>query len=222
MSDTSRNYRVGNLNDCMCFVIPWTEDRKRLKNDKSVEARALCPGVAIERNMRLSINGSLYKSAHLTEQAEIIELMRMRVVAGSVTAQTRIVSGGEFWPSQRELSQQASIPIRQGGMLANRASAWPRVHFCRSAIAPRLSRPTTWKEFLPISMPTTAIAVLSFFRLSMLLVFGAPCQRNLQAGQEHGRTIPLAGMDCGIEEGTRRNGVKNMSPNGRGLARQTG
>jgi hypothetical protein len=28
----------------------------------------------------------------------------------------------------------------------------------------------------------------------VLLVFGAPCQRNLLAGQEHGRTIPLAGM----------------------------
>jgi hypothetical protein len=26
---------------------------------------------------------------------------------------------------------------------------------------------------------------------SVLLVFGAPCQRNLLAGQEHGRTIPL-------------------------------
>jgi hypothetical protein len=25
----------------------------------------------------------------------------------------------------------------------------------------------------------------------VLLVFGAPCQRNLLAGQEHGRTIPL-------------------------------
>jgi hypothetical protein len=46
----------------------------------------------------------------------------------------------------------------------------------------------TWKEFLPISMPATAIAVLSF---EDILVFGAPCQRNLLAGQEHGRTIPL-------------------------------
>jgi hypothetical protein len=27
--------------------------------------------------------------------------------------------------------------------------------------------------------------------VSVLLVFGAPCQRNLRAGQEHGRTIPL-------------------------------
>jgi hypothetical protein len=29
------------------------------------------------------------------------------------------------------------MPIRQGGILANRASTWPRDHFCRSTIAPR-------------------------------------------------------------------------------------
>jgi len=28
----------------------------------------------------------------------------------------------------------------------------------------------------------------------VLLVFGAPCQLRLLAGQEHGRTIPLADM----------------------------
>jgi serine/threonine protein kinase len=55
---------------------------------------------------------------------------------------------------------QASMPIRQGGILASRASTWPRDHFCRSAMAPRASWPTTWNEFLPISMPITAIAVL--------------------------------------------------------------
>ena len=37
----------------------------------------------------------------------------------------------------------------------------------------------------------------------VLLVFGAPCQRNLLAGQEHGRTIPLADIGrkpkrCGL------------------------
>src|SRR5258707_9981279 len=83
------------------------------------------------------------------------------------------------------------LPIRQGGVLASRASTWPRDHFCRSTMAPRLSRPMTWKEFLPISMPATAIAVLSFEGIAC--VFGAPCQRNLLAGQEHGQTIPLAG-----------------------------
>jgi len=31
-------------------------------------------------------------------------------------------------------------------------------------------------------------------RHGVLLVFGAPCQLRLLAGQEHGRTIPLADM----------------------------
>src|SRR6202040_2101826 len=53
------------------------------------------------------------------------------------------------------------MPIRQGGILASRASTWPRDHFCRSTMAPRASWPTTWNEFLPISMPITAIAVLA-------------------------------------------------------------
>jgi hypothetical protein len=30
----------------------------------------------------------------------------------------------------------------------------------------------------------------------VLLVFGAPCQLRLLAGQEHGRTIPLAEVGC--------------------------
>ena len=44
----------------------------------------------------------------------------------------------------------------------------------------------------------------------MLLVFGAPCQLRLLAGQEHGRTIPLAtiestlddccGLSCGLAD----------------------
>jgi hypothetical protein len=33
----------------------------------------------------------------------------------------------------------------------------------------------------------------------VLLVFGAPCQRNLLAGQEHGRTIPLAEVECALQ-----------------------
>jgi hypothetical protein len=32
---------------------------------------------------------------------------------------------------------------------------------------------------------------VEFLRHGVLLVFGAPCQRNLLAGREHGRTIPL-------------------------------
>jgi hypothetical protein len=32
-------------------------------------------------------------------------------------------------------------------------------------------------------------------RHGVLLVFGAPCQHETLAGQEHGRTIPLADLD---------------------------
>ncbi len=38
------------------------------------------------------------------------------------------------------------IPIRHGGMVASRASTWPRDHFCRSTIALCRSRPTTWRN----------------------------------------------------------------------------
>ena len=41
-------------------------------------------------------------------------------------------------------------------------------------------------------MPITEIALLRFLRHGVLLVFGAPCQLLSLAGQEHGRTIPLA------------------------------
>jgi hypothetical protein len=39
----------------------------------------------------------------------------------------------------------------------------------------------------------------------VLLVFGAPCQLGLLAGQEHGRTIPLA--DASDDSAGRRRGV---------------
>jgi hypothetical protein len=34
--------------------------------------------------------------------------------------------------------------------------------------------------------------IVEVLRHGVLLVFGAPCQPRLLAGQEHGRTIPLA------------------------------
>src|SRR6266436_6687896 len=83
------------------------------------------------------------------------------------------------------------MPIRQGGILASRASTWPRDHFCRSTMAPRASWPTTWNEFLPISMPITAIAVLGVWDMACSLSLVPLAQLRLLAGQEHGRTIPL-------------------------------
>jgi caspase domain-containing protein len=50
----------------------------------------------------------------------------------------------------------------------------PRDHFCRSAMAPRASWPTTWNEFLPISMPTTAIALSSFWDMACSLSLAPP------------------------------------------------
>src|SRR6266508_604303 len=86
------------------------------------------------------------------------------------------------------------MPIRQGGILASRASTWPRDHFCRSTMAPRASWPTTWNEFLPISMPITAIALSNFWDMACSLSL-APLPSILSlAGQEHGRTIPLADL----------------------------
>src|SRR5262247_2513130 len=84
------------------------------------------------------------------------------------------------------------MPIRHGGMLASRASIWPRDHFCRSTIAPRRSSPTTWNQFLPISMPIVAMVAIDLLDMAVLRLTLAPSQHHSQVGQEHGRTIPLA------------------------------
>ena len=41
---------------------------------------------------------------------------------------------------------------------------------------------------------------IELLRHRVLLVFGAPCQLRLLAGQEHDRTIPLPDIDCGRAE----------------------
>src|SRR5262249_2627970 len=82
------------------------------------------------------------------------------------------------------------MPIRHGGILASRASTCPRDHFCRSTIAPRPSRPTTWNVFLPISIPITAVTLISFSAMGVLLSLSASVSLSL-IRQEHGRTIPL-------------------------------
>jgi hypothetical protein len=66
-----------------------------------------------------------------------------------------------------------------------------RDHFCRSTMLPPRSWPTMWNEFLPISMPITAISLLSFWDMACSFVFAAPCQLCLLEGREHGRTIPF-------------------------------
>src|SRR5215471_3190315 len=84
------------------------------------------------------------------------------------------------------------MPIRHGGRLASRVSTCPRDHFCRSTIAPRPSSPTTWKAFLPISIPTTAITLLSFSDMACSFHLAPFASLTAGSGQEHGRTIPLA------------------------------
>src|SRR5215471_18365310 len=64
---------------------------------------------------------------------------------------------------------------------------------------PRRSWPMRWNEFLPISMPITAISLLSFWDMACSFVFDAPCQATYAlAGREHGRTIPLVDMAGGL------------------------
>src|SRR5262249_37228065 len=83
------------------------------------------------------------------------------------------------------------MPIRHGGIAATRASIWPRDHFCRRTIAPRWSSPTTWNEFLPISMPMVAMVAIDLLDMAVLRLTLAPSQHHSPVGQEHGRTIPL-------------------------------
>src|SRR6516164_7541855 len=84
------------------------------------------------------------------------------------------------------------MPIRHGGIAASRTSTWPRDHFCRSTIAPGRSRPTTWNEFLPISIPIVAMIAIDLLDMAVLRSTLAPSQHHSPVGQEHGRTIPLA------------------------------
>ena len=46
-------------------------------------------------------------------------------------------------------------------------------------------------------------------RHGVLLVFGAPCQLRLLAGQEHGRTIPLTDIDLPRLKGV----LRELTPN---------
>src|ERR1700686_5349419 len=96
------------------------------------------------------------------------------------------------------------MPIRHVGILAKRASTWPRDHFCRSMIAPRSLWPTTWNEFLPISIPITAIALSNFWDMACSLSLAPLPSILLLVGQEHGQTIPLADIDANRSRLTRR------------------
>src|ERR1700737_2863101 len=99
------------------------------------------------------------------------------------------------------------MPIRHGGIFAKRASTWPRDHFCRSTIAPHSSRPTTWNEFLPMSMPTKA---MDFLRASAMAgsLSWCPAQAWLAGGAgarpDHPiigyRRFDWLGSQCGLPQ----------------------
>src|SRR5262245_6731837 len=90
------------------------------------------------------------------------------------------------------------MPIRHGGRLASRVSTCPRDHFCRSTIAPRRSWPTTWNEFLPISMPITAIALLSFSDMACSLTLVPPGPASLLTGAGARLDHPITGHSRSI------------------------
>src|SRR5260221_2475881 len=84
------------------------------------------------------------------------------------------------------------MPIRQGGILASRASTWPRDHFCRSTMAPRASWPTMERVLADIDADHGDRGI-GCLRHGVLLVFGAPCQLRLLAGDLYWPDISLIG-----------------------------
>src|SRR6516165_7209314 len=73
------------------------------------------------------------------------------------------------------------MPIRHAGILAKRTSTWLRDHFWRNTMPPRTSKPTTWNEFLPISIPITVIVLLSLWDMGCSLSL-APLARFVAGG----------------------------------------
>ena len=73
----------------------------------------------------------------------------------------------------------------------------PRFHLATRPLLPqhdgaaRIVAYDVVNQFLPISMPITASAVLGVLDMACSLSLGAPRQLRWLAGQEHGRTIPL-------------------------------
>jgi hypothetical protein len=84
------------------------------------------------------------------------------------------------------------MPIRQGGHVGE-----PRFHLATRPFLPQRDC-TTLIEAYNVERVLANVDAgdgdcsVEFLRHSVLLVFGAPCQHLMLAGQEHGRTIPLA------------------------------
>src|ERR1700730_13102808 len=102
------------------------------------------------------------------------------------------------------------MPIRHVGILAKRASTWPRDHFCRSMIAPRSLWPT--KRVLADIDADHGDCALQLLGHGVLLVFGAPSQHPIAGGAGARPDHPITGHcapqggNCGILRQTRWDG----------------
>src|SRR3984893_4221540 len=83
------------------------------------------------------------------------------------------------------------MPIRHVGILAKRASTWPRDHFCRSMIAPRSLWPT--KRVLADIDADHGDCALQLLGHGVLLVFGAPSQHPIAGGAGARPDHPISG-----------------------------
>jgi hypothetical protein len=88
------------------------------------------------------------------------------------------------------------MPIGQGGMLASRACTWPRDHFWHDGAA-RIVAHDVERVLADIDADHGHRGI-GYLRHGVLLVFGVPNQLRLLAGQEHGRTIPLADIPASM------------------------
>src|SRR6516164_10166677 len=90
------------------------------------------------------------------------------------------------------------MPIRHAGILAKRTSTWLRDHFWRNTMPPRTSKPTTWNEFLPISIPITVIVLLSLWDMGCSLSL-APLARFVAGGAGARPDHPISGNSAMCE-----------------------
>ena len=104
------------------------------------------------------------------------------------------VTAGHIDKARNKLGSRTRKPNLSG--TSQRSSAAPLACECamrpvrrRKTIAPRLSRPTGWNLFLPMSTPITVTMLLSLALWSMAR---APSGFGCPAICGHGRSIPLA------------------------------
>jgi hypothetical protein len=106
--------------------------------------------------------------------------------------------------------QQSAVKLVSIGPDVLNCKALPLVRATTSAVARshRADHGPRCGTSLPISIPITAIALLSLSDMACSLTLGPPGQPLLLAGLEHGRTIPLPDISVGR---ARRRGIKQIT-----------